>query len=189
MRASSATIPTLFKEMRIRPRPLEGMSEAGRSRTAQLLDFRAMQARWALRFLFDRARRSPSFEILDLLAQSRIAVVPLGADRPLLHRRPYGASRFDAMRAIPKAALVDVRAEFAKAFVEVLRGESPHPDFAKTGRIDHISRVRKRVKECAYGSMPSLVDGLADLADTQVEPRVHRVHQRRLADARRSGKH
>src|SRR3954465_13604897 len=105
MRASSATMPTLFKEMRIRPRPLEGMSEAGRSRTAQLLDFRAMQARWARPLLFDRARRSPSFGTLVVLAQPPVPVVPRGADRPLPRRRPYGASRFVAGRPTPKAPL------------------------------------------------------------------------------------
>src|SRR4029078_2218974 len=45
------------------------------------------------------------------------------------------------------------------------------------------------MEQCADGCMAPLVDRVADLADSQIESRIHRVHERRFADAGWPGEH
>src|SRR6476661_9935002 len=83
----------------------------------------------------------------QLLAELDVALVPPSAHRARRHRLAHRAPRFDRVRAIGKAALIEQRTEFRKALRNLARIDAPEPHFAQPRRVSDESATRQRMQQ------------------------------------------
>src|SRR5205814_10404131 len=85
---------------------------------------------------------------------------------------------------VVETALIEIGPEFGEAGAERVGVDAPGPDFAETGRIDHIADTRDRNELGRSGRMLARAPFLADRADAQLETRLARVQLTRFPGAR-----
>ena len=91
------------------------------------------------------------------------------------------------MAAVVEPALIEIGPEFGEASAERIGVDAPGPDFAETGRIDHVADTRDGNELGRRRRMLARAPFYADRADAQLETRLERVQETRFSCARRAG--